>query len=202
MKAYFACSSAGLKKHIDHYVDLTAYVESLGVEISDNWILKVSTKMKNPDYDPDKRSLKKADIQKEGLKSIKKSDVLVADLSVPSASVGYQVSYAIDNGLSVLCIYSLDFGLKKIPQIISSIDSPLLTTAAYKDGSYKETIRKFLGNSKKKELVKFNFVATREIVKYLDWLSTKRKMTKSAVLREEIEKKMITVDKNYLTNKS
>ena len=198
MKVYFACSSIDLKKHIDHYVALTNYIVSLGAEIPDNWILRVSRKMDNPGYNPEKHSLKKADIQEEGLKSIKKSGVLVADLSLPSGSVGYQVSFAINNGLPVLCLYSLDFGLKKAPQIISSTDSPLLTIAPYANNDYKNVVKDFLESSKQKELVKFNFVTTREIVNYLGWLSNKLKMTKSAALRNEIKLKLISTDKEYL----
>lgn len=197
MKVYFACSSTDLKKNIRHYLAIVNYIIGLGFEIPYNWLSRVYEKMKESNYDPRYQNLKRAEIQREGIKSIKESNILIADLSVPSTSVGYQVFMAIECGLPVLCLYSLDFGLKKPSQVIQSIDSPLLEVASYAGNGYKDVIRNFLKKGKRKELVKFNFVATREIVEYLDWLSKKLKVTKSAALRNEIEEKLISPGKEY-----
>ena len=197
MKVYFACSSMNLKKYIGHYLAMVIYIIGLGFEIPYNWLSRVSERMKDSNYDPKYHNLKKAEIQKEGIKSIKESNILIADLSVPSTSVGYQVFMAIECGLPVLCLYSLDFGLKKPPQVIQSIDSSLLKVSSYTGNSYKKVIKDFLKKGKRKELVKFNFVATREIAEYLDWLSKKLKVTKSAALRGEIEEKLIKPSKEY-----
>ncbi len=197
MKIYFACSSTDLKKYISHYLAMVNYIIGLGFEISYNWLSRVSERMKDSNYNPEYNNLKKAEIQKEGIKSIKGSNLLIADLSKPSTSVGYQVFMAIERGLPVLCLYSLDFGIKKPPQIIQSIDSSLLNVSSYTGDSYKRIIKNFLNKSKRKESIKFNFIATREIVEYLDWLSKKLKVTKSAALRSEIKDKLIKDCKEF-----
>lgn len=197
MRVYFACSSTDLGKYIGHYSAIVDYVISLGFEIPHNWLSKVSERMRDSNYDPKYHNLEKAEMQKEGIKAIKESNALIADLSMPSASVGYQVSVAIEHGLPVLCLYSIDFGLKKLPQVIGSIDSSLLEVSSYTGSNYKKVIRNFLKKEKRKELVKFNFIATREIVEYLGWLSKKLRTTKSAALRSEIEEKLMRFNKEY-----
>lgn len=197
MKVYFACSSTDLKKYIGHYLAMVNYIIDLGFEIPYNWLSRISEKMKDLKYNPKYHNLRKAEIQKEGIKSIKESNMLIADLSVPSTSVGYQIFMAIECGLPVLCLYSLDFGLKKPPQVIRSIDSSLLEVSSYMGNSYRKIIKDFLKKGQRKELVKFNFVATREIVEYLDWLSKKLKVTRSAALRSKIEEKLIKSSKEY-----
>lgn len=178
-------------------MEMVSYILSLGYEIPYNWLSRVYKKMKDSNYDPKYHSLKKWEIQKEGIKSIKESNILIANLSMQSTSVGYQVFMAIKYGLPVLCLYSLDFGLKNPPQILQSIDSPLLEVSSYSGKNYKKVIRDFLKKRKSKELVKFNFIATREIVDYLDWLSKKLKVTKSSALRGEIEEKLMKHNKEY-----
>ncbi len=197
MKVYFACSSTDLDKYISHYLAIVNYIISLGFKISCNWLSKVSEEMKNPEYDPKKHVLTKKETQNEGIRSIKESNVLIADVSIPSTSVGYQIFMAIEQGLPVLCLYSLDFGLKTPPQVVRSIDSPQLKISSYSGQGYRTAIELFLNQRQRHELVKFNFVATKGIVDYLDWLSKRQKLTRSAALRSEIEKKLIKSNKKY-----
>lgn len=61
---------------------------------------------------------------------IEEADCLVAEVSTPSHGVGYEISYALNLGKPVLCIYQQDV---KVSKMLTGNDQPTLQIQAYKD---------------------------------------------------------------------
>ena len=180
MKVYIACSSKDLAEHIHDYKLIREVVLKSNHKISGDWLGRLLRRV-NQKYDEDTSST----LKEEGIKQLLHSDCLIADVSLPSTSVGYQIAYALSKDIPVLCIYSLDFGQKHTPQIIGVSDISKLTIQAYKKTTLKKTVKNFLG-SLPKGLKKFNFIITPEIESFINWGSNKNMISKSEFLREKV----------------
>ena len=168
-------SNKFLAKHL--FIKLWALQDSTTFEIRGN------NKQKSPS------------LKEEGIRQLIRGDCLIADVSLPSASVGYQVGYASSRNIPVLCLYSSEFGQKKPPQIIGVSDLSKLKIKEYSKKSVKKTVADFL-NSIPKELIKFNFIITPEIQSYIDWGAKRNNISKSEFLREKVIQ-LISKDKEY-----
>ena len=73
---------------------------------------------------------------------IRECDVLIAEISVPSHGVGYEIGYALGLGKSVLALYQQG---RKVSKMISGNPDPNLAVRCYDSpGSAIEMIRGFL----------------------------------------------------------
>lgn len=196
MKVYFACSSKNIDQHIGNYASVIGLISDLGHTLTNDWLSKVKVKIDEGVYSKDFVVNKHA-VRNSGIKAIRKADALVADVSIPSVSVGYQIALALTQRKPVLCLYSMDFGTKKPPQVIVSSDTKLLTVSSYNSTDYKEVVANFFAKQIENDLIKFNFVISKEIERYLDWASDKSNLSKSQLLREKILDKIIKTDKEY-----
>lgn len=189
MNIYFACSSTEIEKHKETYLQVVRSIRELGHKISIDWLEK---SLEDGKSDQEWKEI----IKREGIRALKGSDALIAEVSLPSSSVGYQVALAISNKRPVLCLYSADFGEKKPPKVINASSSPFLRVNKYSGSTLKQTVSKFLASLAGERLVRFNFIITPEIKEYLDWSSKDGKNSKSEILREKMNEIIIN-DKEY-----
>ena len=190
MNIYFACSSSEVERHKSTYLQIAHAINKAGHKISIDWLSKA---LKDKGENPEER----VTILKEGIEAIKISDALIAEVSLPSSSVGYKIALAVSLKKLVLCLYSEEFGEKKPPQVIEANNSSYLYVKKYSNKNLEQIISTFLKSVTKKRSSKFNFIATPEINRYLDWLSNQGKTSKSEVLREKIMSLVISQDKEY-----
>lgn len=187
MKVYFACSSASVQDHLDDYNLIREILKQNGLSIVADWIDRSFNKS---------NSLITTDVEinihDEGINAINDADIFVADVSYPSASVGFQVGLALSKKIPVLCLYSEEFGDKEAPQVIKAINSPLLVISGYNSKNIGKIIKKFIKVLPENKLIKFNFIITPKIAEYLDDNSRLRNVSKSDFLREIVEKAMET----------
>ena len=123
MKIYFACSITGGREYEKSYQTITRFLLDEGHEIptahlAESNILDLE-RVVNPH-----------DVYARDVNWIQTSHILIAEISVPSHGVGYEIGYALNLGKPVLCIY--DAG-RAISKMISGNPHPLLTTKAYED---------------------------------------------------------------------
>lgn len=131
---------------------------------------------------------KKVEFHKKLLDGIKKADVVVAEISYSSMSVGYLVSVAIDFGKPTILMYRGD------------VEPNLLTTLATTDklqvirymsiGDIEKELPEFVSYAIEKVDTRFNFFISPEIGAYLDWISKKRRIPRAVFLRRLIEREM------------
>lgn len=191
MRVYLACSSAKIERYIDYYKLIRRCILDLNHEIVADWVGRISNRIEKAPIQP-APILSAIDLREEGIKAIDKSDCLVADVSIPSASVGYQMAYALSKKIPVLCLYSLEFGRKHAPQIINASNSSILRVMSCKKLDIKERINEFIRSIPTGKLTKFNFIITPEIDKYIAAGAKKYKVSKSEFLRKKITEKLIS----------
>lgn len=97
MKFYFAGAIRAGSEKLDIYIKINELLEKYG-EILDKHVAKHNVnKIEN------NKSLE--EIYRRDITWIKECDVLVAEVSIPSLGVGYEVSYAENLGKRIICIY-------------------------------------------------------------------------------------------------
>jgi len=137
MNIYFACSITGGREFEAAYQEIVAALTADGHEIPTSHLVQ-SDVMEN------ERELSPQDVYERDVNWIKKCDVLIAEVSVPSHGVGYEIGAALNIGKPVLCIYKKE---RKVSKMITGNSDPMLSIHAY--ANVKEAIsqaRIFLGD--------------------------------------------------------
>ena len=129
VKVYFACSSLNLKDSISSYLSVVKYIKKLQHRIPNDWLSRVKREYKKGIVDKEEDRVK---LQEEGIRAVENCDVLIAEVSYPSGSVGFQIALALSLKKQVLCLYSTEFGEKSPPQIIKARDSANIHIFSYR----------------------------------------------------------------------
>jgi hypothetical protein len=121
------------------------------------------------------------------------SDLVVAEISYPSVSVGHEISFALELGKSVLVLCMP--GRKSL--LLEASDDKKLMMVEYTLENLAEVLPKAVEEAKKNMDVRFNFFVSPRILGYLDWVAEKKRTPRSVFLRQLIEKEM-RKDKTYI----
>ncbi len=121
MNIYFACSITGGRELEADYQELVAALTADGHEIPTSHLAQ-SDVMEND------RKLTPQDVYERDVNWIKNCDVLIAEVSVPSHGVGYEIAFALNIGKPVLCLYQKD---RRVSKMITGNSDPRLNTQAY-----------------------------------------------------------------------
>ncbi|MDD4188060.1 MAG: nucleoside 2-deoxyribosyltransferase [Bacilli bacterium] len=104
MKIYFAGSINGGREKESDYLNLINFLENYGEVITKNiW----QEKPLSDDY-----------IYNRHKKWLDASDIIIAEVSVPSIGVGYELGYALEHNKKVICLYD-EASIKSISSMIS-----------------------------------------------------------------------------------
>ena len=95
MNIYFACSITGGREFEADYQEIVAALTADGHEIPTSHLAQ-SDVMEN------ERKLTPQDVYERDVNWIKNCDVLIAEVSVPSHGVGYEIGFALNIGKPVL----------------------------------------------------------------------------------------------------
>lgn len=123
MNIYFACSITGGREFESTYQRIVAALLADGHEIPTSHLAQ-SDVMEN------ERVLAPRDVYERDVSWIKNCDALIAEVSVPSHGVGYEIGFALNIGKPVLCLYRKD---KRVSKMISGNSVPALAIRAYSD---------------------------------------------------------------------
>lgn len=137
MNIYFACSITGGRQFESTYQEIVAALTADGHEIPTSHLAQ-SEALEN------ERGLAPRDVYERDVNWIKNCDALIAEVSVPSHGVGYEIGFALNIGKPVLCLHQKD---KKVSKMITGNSSPALTVTTYL--TVKEAIKQahiFIGN--------------------------------------------------------
>ena len=103
MKIYFAGSIRGGREIVYDYNKIINYLDKNNI-VLDKHIGDTNLSNKG-------ESLDKEDIYNRDISWIKECDILIADVSIPSLGVGYEISYAEKLNKKIICIYEKDTNL-------------------------------------------------------------------------------------------
>jgi len=128
MNIYFACSITGGREFEATYQEIVAALTADGYQIPTSHLVQ-SDVMEN------EREILAQDVYERDVNWIKNCDVLIAEVSVPSHGVGYEIGFALNIGKPVLCLHQKD---RRVSKMITGNSNPMLSTQAY--GNVKEAI--------------------------------------------------------------
>lgn len=123
MKIYFACSIVGGRQDEAAYQHIVDAMLADGHEVptainaGDGW--------KTLEGSPDPNEVYRRDTE-----WIDESRAVVAEVSTPSHGVGYEISYALDRGKAVLCLYKRG---GRVSKMITGNTMPSLQVSDYGD---------------------------------------------------------------------
>lgn len=181
MNAYFTASFAGKKKFEKRYRAIVAHLTSRGYSVIADHILR-DTELDVKLASRDERL--KFHRKLEGW--IKTSDVMIAETSFPSISVGYEISLAIHLSKPVLILYSIG----DPPSLLGHHHDDKIVCERYTDETLSGVIDQFLTYTEGKSDTRFTFFITPAIASYLETVSRRQKLPKSVYLRKLIEEDM------------
>ncbi len=175
MLVHIVGSRYQITSNIGHLRELVKTVQSEGHKVVRDWIEST--------YESAKTG-QRSDwvfVYKESLEAINKADVIIADSTIPSFSVGYQVALAIQMKKPILVLNKE--GVTDSP-FASGIEVGI-TYKGYNDTNLKQIIKEFLNeNDIQTKDMRFNFFIDRPIYNYLRWTSHKTGKTKAEILRD------------------
>lgn len=183
MNIFFVASIHGKNKQVASYSRIIDLAQALGHKVSADHILDISKE--DVEKWDDNKSIA---YHRKVIDGIRKADVIVAELSTTSTSVGYLISIALESGKPTIAMYSGD----QEPHLLKTLEA-----------NYKFQLIRYQNEVElDKELasaleyaadcrdVRFNFFLPPSLVGYLDWISQKEKLPRSVYLRRLIEKDM------------
>lgn len=107
MNVYFACSITGGREFESVYQEIVASLLSDGHEIPTSHLAQAEV-MEN------ERLLAPRDVYERDVNWIRNCDLLIAEVSVASHGVGYEIAFALGLGKRVLCLYQSDRRVSKM----------------------------------------------------------------------------------------
>ena len=139
MNIYFACSITGGREFERVYQDLTAALLMDGHEVPTAHLAESSVVSLEAVVAP-------REVYERDVTWIRAARTLVAEVSVPSHGVGYEIGFALNAGKPVLCLFQEG---RKISKMISGNPNQQLQILAYGDSSHAIALmRKFLADLK------------------------------------------------------
>jgi 2'-deoxynucleoside 5'-phosphate N-hydrolase len=104
-KIYFAGSIRGGRSHMETYKDIIQHLQAFGIVLTEH----VGHEGLSP---LGEEKMTDQEIYNRDMEWLSSSDVIVADVTVPSLGVGFEIAKAIDLKKKVLCLYSANPGSK------------------------------------------------------------------------------------------
>ena len=123
MNIYFACSITGGREYEAVYQDLTAALLADGHEVPTAHLADTTVVELEAVVSP-------RDVYQRDVDWIQHADALIAEVSVPSHGVGYEIGFALNAGKRVLCLSQQG---RKLSKMVSGNPDPNLIVKTYKD---------------------------------------------------------------------
>lgn len=174
-----------IDKNIDHLRNLVEIIQREGHTLAHDWVDASYEVRDQAAQNPGATDWSL--LYKDSVEAISRADVVVAETSTPSFSVGYQVATAISMKKPALVLNRE--GVEK-SFFASGIETGI-TYKKYTEESVDTIVTKFLqeNNISTKDM-RFNFFIDRPIYNYLRWAALKTGKTKAEILRELVQREI------------
>ena len=133
MKIYFSGSIRGGREHDDFYAVIVKELDKFGKVLSEFVADKSLTSYGT-------LNMTEKEIYERDISFVEKADIFIADVTVPSLGVGYEIAYAEKLGKKIFCLYN-QIEDKKVSAMIAG--NPNCKVYPYKD---KEEIPEIIKN--------------------------------------------------------
>jgi len=180
MRIYFATATSNLVNNYTPINQIHQLILDLKHTHTTNWY-----KVENKKIIPIPSTNKTAENIK---KEILRSDLMVAEMSLPSFGLGYHVCLAKTYHIPVLCLYHSKYKENISPTLKSMISGSFLLLE-YNDQNIKEILSQGLDKLTPKK-TRFNFNLSPKDFQYLNFLSHEAKKTKTEIIHDLITEKV------------
>ena len=177
MKIYFTAPLNGSEDLKEEYQSIVDSLENLGHKVYVDQKLKIDLEKVSQDRSSAVKIYRKLS------RALKSSELLVAEVSYPSLSVGHEISLALEFNKSVIALYRGE----KAPRFLDAIPNERLQVIRYEQKDLKKLLKRAIKRGLEKVDVRFNFFITPQLLSYLDWLATKKRIPRSVYIRGLIE---------------
>ena len=185
LKYYFTSSTKDLSVDQGRHKLITKYLDTLGCE-AQNYVHFPADNILKKRY---QKQLASGGTSVYTLQTslINQSDILIADITKESITVGYQIDYVIRKKIPVLVLINKN-NKHNIPVMLTNNHYGLLTIKEYESNEdIKQIISSFV-KSVITDKIKFNFFISIPVHNYITKRAKKDGTTKSALVREIILK--------------
>jgi nucleoside 2-deoxyribosyltransferase len=135
MNLYFACSITGGREFEAVYQVIVAALAQDGHQVP-------TAHLAESGAGEDEAALNPGEVYARDVEWIRACDALIAEVSVPSHGVGYEIGFALGLGKRVLAIHQVE---RRVSKMITGNPEPYLQVAAYRDPAEAvRIIREFL----------------------------------------------------------
>jgi nucleoside 2-deoxyribosyltransferase len=128
-------------------------------------------------------------------KSLKDTDIVIAEVSKSDSKVGYEIAKAFNEKKFVIALENENAVDKVNPIVHGNTSKNLMHTKYHKD-NITAIIEESVKEAAKRLDSKFILIISPEIDRYLDWSSTTKRMHKAQIVRNALEQ-MMKKDKDY-----
>lgn len=187
MYAYITASTERTKKNIPLFKEILKISSGYGFKNTNDYLNSIINNKPNPDID-------KKDFHIKVRKRIKKADLMIADISDASVTLGTLIEYAVTNNIKVLCLVDNRYK-SDLPSIMRHYDSRYFALLEFNEDTLTSVLNEYFTNFKKAK-IKLNVNVTTELDSYLNWYAKKYHVAKSDLIRNLIITKLKN-DKDY-----
>lgn len=160
-------------------------------KVAKDYNIKVTTQYSEFDELSDYQKLndeERYELYKQAEKSLKNSELVIANVTHHSNRVGYEIATALAERKPTLALYNEKEANSKLLPPVSGNKCKYLKVSHYQDNSEVEKhVRDFIDFAKKQVDTKFILIISPEIDRYLDWAAGHRRMHKAQIVRNSIE---------------
>lgn len=183
MKIFLIASIYGKNKYKENYEKIVTVLQKTNHQVFADHVLKTEQK-EIESWDNEK----KVSFYKKIMDGVKGADVVVAEVSYSSTSVGYLISLALECNKPTVILYSGE----KEPYVLSTIEkADRLILLEYNNlRELEDSLVDVVEDAKDQMDVRFNFFISPKIGNYLDWISKNKKLPRAVFLRRLIEEDM------------
>lgn len=185
MNIFFTCSTSALLENYKRYNRFIKAIKEAGHKISDEWVDEAK-------YNISIGNLGDTDaFYQRKLEAIYNSDLLIAEGTIKSFTVGHQITIALTRSIPVLFFYQENKKTAK-SSYVEGIKSIWLTKASYRnDNEAIQLMLDFIKTySNKNKKYRFNLVLTQAENAFLESQMKKLNISKTEIIRSLIKKEM------------
>jgi nucleoside 2-deoxyribosyltransferase len=139
MNIYLSGSISGGRQKLAVYIQIKEYLESKGHQVTSPQTADPAVTATG-EGDPDNPVV----IYERDIRQIDSSEAMVAEVTIPSLGVGYEIAYAISKQMPVLCLYDTEKQAHRLSAMIAGNTSPCLTCEGYWESTLIPVLEQWL----------------------------------------------------------
>lgn len=152
----------------------------LGHELLPSWIVRILRNTTSYEQ------MTAKDVLAEQQALVRQADLMVVECQTPSFGIGFLMHLALQERVPILCLYPEESDTTGMSDMIAGNSSSLVFLRAYRPDNLEQVVADFCASQSSDDLHKFNFIASREVLDYIEDGARTASKSKSEFLRDEL----------------